>query len=51
MRKLTQKEKDDIGKFIAGVLLVLSMIIASLLDPIWEMIKDLSEVYKKLIYD
>lgn len=41
MRKLTQKEKDDIGKFIAGVLMVLVVIIISLLAPIWNLIKGL----------
>lgn len=41
MRKLRQKEKDDIGKFIAGVLMVLVVIIVSLLVPIWNMIKGL----------
>lgn len=41
MRKLSWKEKDDIGKFIAGVLMVLVVIIISLLVPIWNLIKGL----------
>ena len=39
MRKLTWKEKDDIGKFIVGVLMILFVIIISLLCPIWNLIK------------
>lgn len=41
MRKLSWKEKDDIGKFIVGVLMVLVVIIISLLAPIWNLIKGL----------
>ena len=41
MRKLTKKEKDDIGKFIAGVVMVLVAIVVSLLAPIWNLIKAL----------
>lgn len=41
MRKLSWKEKDDIGKFIVGVLMVLVVIIVSLLAPIWNLIKGL----------